>query len=328
MNVLLPCPLCWSRQDSGERAGEGTTGSVTFVTRDQQLRRKAEKKASRKKGKGATGSAKTKKHKGKRTRGKKAKTLTSVPKGRKRKVLHQKAASSTRNNEQGAEETRKPRKARKARKEAQELAAQWPAQERASSSKATASKAVPKRKARAKPKNAKPAKAEHPMEDEPTEEQTRAKGSKAKGSPDGQTKTKPCAKGKAKAKASPRPKASECKPKAKRARKNQDEHADQMEEREELYDDKLVKQLFDWCKEATEHAPQDAIRNTRYKTEVRNMLNIGDQYKLNIYWTRLTCGVHVVESGKDIHHFSFGSSWANDLYKVCMAIKCSELVVP
>ena len=45
-------------------------------------------------------------------------------------------------------------------------------------------------------------------------------------------------------------------------------------------------------------------------------------YRLNIYWSRCSCGVTNKETGKDASTFSFNTSSACDVHKTSIAVYC------
>ncbi|CAL1145654.1 unnamed protein product [Cladocopium goreaui] len=48
-------------------------------------------------------------------------------------------------------------------------------------------------------------------------------------------------------------------------------------------------------------------------------------HRLNRYWTRMTCGVTLKETGKDVLHFGFTSSCACDVHKMAISVKCAMI---
>ena len=69
------------------------------------------------------------------------------------------------------------------------------------------------------------------------------------------------------------------------------------------------------------------VRAEAFKVTMRKKLVEMHGYRLNIYWTRQSCGVTNITEGKDLGTFSFNGSSACDAHRIAVAIKCSELMV-
>ena len=116
-----------------------------------------------------------------------------------------------------------------------------------------------------------------------------------------------------------------------------------------LRSDEMVKGLVTWVKQFGSEFEDPALKG-KYKAEVRSSLVPLRATRLNIYWSRNTCGVQVLsdedapkhtkgkkgkhgkskesaKKAKDLHHFCFNGINASWLYKSSMSIRCAELAV-
>lgn len=100
---------------------------------------------------------------------------------------------------------------------------------------------------------------------------------------------------------------------------------------------KLVKEIMEWVNEFGEEF-EEPQNYSKFKQSVRDCNEPLYTTKLNIYWTRNTCGVKKLgdedESGtkgkkgdKDVHHISFNHVVAKWRHKTCVAIRAAEMAV-
>ena len=66
-------------------------------------------------------------------------------------------------------------------------------------------------------------------------------------------------------------------------------------------------------------------KSSQFKAHVRSLTTPLEKHRLNIYWTKTTCGVHDTENQTDPHHFSFNDSRAYPCYRTAVATKCAEM---
>ncbi|CAL1142502.1 unnamed protein product [Cladocopium goreaui] len=63
----------------------------------------------------------------------------------------------------------------------------------------------------------------------------------------------------------------------------------------------------------------------QYKAEVRKSTVALLKTALNIYWSRCSCGVRLMDAKCDTHYFSFNTSVAKERLRCSMSIRCAEL---
>lgn len=143
--------------------------------------------------------------------------------------------------------------------------------------------------------------------------------------PRGKKATDPKPKASPKRKASPKTKAA---PKAKgrpRGPKNDVNFVDRQRE-SHLFSAAMVEDFEAFAKKFD--ISMD-VKSTKFKEFARSFQETSYQsyqyYRLNIYWTRTSCGVTEKASYKDAVTFSFNSSSAHDVYKIAVAIRCAMI---
>lgn len=129
---------------------------------------------------------------------------------------------------------------------------------------------------------------------------------------------------KSKAKAAPKPKSQN--KRGRRPTTAQDE-VDAME-KNSLFSQELSKDIQAF---AMQFDPDDDIKSKTFKAQVRfKCPDFQGSHRLNIYWTRASCGITVkYEDGSsvDMLTFSFNYSELSDVRKVAIAIRCATHVV-
>ena len=182
----------------------------------------------------------------------------------------------------------------------------------------------PAKKPRKRVKNTPAGQSEVPAASEPLTRKPRTKGkntTEKQGAP------------KAKAKASPKAKAKEAKakdkvikggkvdkvpPKRKGRGKQQGADGDEKHVKRTIVDN--LKNFALQIGKAWED-----IRNPKFKEFLRSKVQDHcEKSRLNIYWSKATCGVHVYETCTDIHHFTFNGTQACAPYRIAVATKCAE----
>eukprot|EP00435_Cladocopium_sp_Y103_P013858 s5066_g3.t1 len=148
-----------------------------------------------------------------------------------------------------------------------------------------------------------------------------AKTRKAKGeaaAPKSKAKAKPGPK--AKAKASPKGKAA---PKPKARGRSKKQPGDDFLERNQaspLFEANMVKEMGDFAKSFDQKLD---VKGDSFKEAARAHDPGFTWFRLNIYWSRCSCGVTNKETGKDATSFSFNTSSACDVHKISIAIYCA-----
>ena len=68
--------------------------------------------------------------------------------------------------------------------------------------------------------------------------------------------------------------------------------------------------------------PFVSVRDDKFKTGIRSYLELDtlQNCRLNIYWTRCSAGITLLETKSDIQHFSFNSSSCAESYKAAVSI--------
>eukprot|EP00438_Fugacium_kawagutii_P019084 Skav234712 [mRNA] locus=scaffold634:51408:54367:+ [translate_table: standard] len=192
-------------------------------------------------------------------------------------------------------------------------------------------------------KAATPPPAEAPVEPEPkrTRKQNKASITESTVPSKGAVAPEPKAKAKAKAKAKPKAKAKAAaatnkspkaaaaanpkakaapKTKAKRGRRQTEHPSSQLPVNEALIQDLL--------KFTEEVGKSSALNDRKFKEHVSSLVQRDwGKYRLNIYWTRSSCGVTDKDAKSDLHHFAFPSSYADDFSILAVSVKCAELAV-
>lgn len=172
-------------------------------------------------------------------------------------------------------------------------------------------------------KSSKPLKARKSKQDSDCSKSAPSSSSKAKSTKTAPKKEPtsrlaPKAKAKAKVKASPKPKA-----KAK-GRKRQEPTPNI-----EKADSDMVETIKQYVSMFGE---DDVVTSAGFKKDIKATpdLVILEHHRLNIYWSRCSCGVSSRALGKDIFHVSYngayGGSWASDSYKLATSVKVCELL--
>lgn len=95
------------------------------------------------------------------------------------------------------------------------------------------------------------------------------------------------------------------------------EHVD-----ETLFSKELVDDMVEFARAI---GKSDDCKNENLKAHVRSLLQPLNWTRLNIYWTRTTCGVVRNDMGKDVLHFTFNTVDVCASYRLAMAIKCAEM---
>ena len=141
---------------------------------------------------------------------------------------------------------------------------------------------------------------------------------KAKATPKPKMKATPKPKATTKPKAAPKPKAKRVK-----TEKGQDEE----ESQKPTFNAMLVHDLLEF---AHRFSPDDSVRDAAFKNKIRTMLALDTlkTCRLNIYWTRCSSGVTLLDAKVDVQHFSYNSSSAPEAYKAAVSIKLAELTAP
>ena len=278
--------------DKPDAAGGG--GERAYVTRDDQLRRKASTKAKRGQAKKKAGK-KSKKKGGKSRKAKKT---------RSRRLNTLRAASPS-------PKKRKPALARHDAEHDAEATATW----------ATVPTGSSHDKVKRKRRNAKEHETQEHVEPKPAKAKAAAKKrsspkakSKANESADSKVAAKTKAKAKAKAKARGRPKSTPLTPA---------EMVGQLRA-DSKYVGPQCEEIRAFCLQVQQQGG-DKITSPSFKKAARSL--IPDDLETvsihNIYWTRGSVGVTNTETGRDVLHFSFNQSSASDGYKMAAAIKCA-----
>ena len=158
---------------------------------------------------------------------------------------------------------------------------------------------------------------------EPKTQKARAAKAKAKTKPAAKAKGSPKAKAKSKSKKAANGEGEEKEPK--RARRGRKPATDPLIHSEHRSDE-LIKHLMDFAKEFDLEQFPDT-KSQAFKDKVREQLKPLDYTSLNVYWSRATCGVHMIESKQDVHHFSFNQSLVPTPWKLLVAIQCAQYAV-
>ena len=157
-------------------------------------------------------------------------------------------------------------------------------------------------------------------------EQKEGPKAKAKATPKPKAKAtpKPKVEENPKPKATTKPKAAP-KPKAKRVKKEKGQ--DEEESPKRTFNDMLVHDLLEF---AHRFSSDDSVRDAAFKNNIRTMLALDTlkTCRLNIYWTRCSSGVTLLDAKLDVQHFSFNSSSAPEAYKAAVSIKLAEQTAP
>ena len=122
-------------------------------------------------------------------------------------------------------------------------------------------------------------------------------------------KAAPRAKGKAKAKA--------------KAKASARRTALEPDHRPDLSDPEMVQVFVDFAKKVG--GPKVEV-NQGFKDHVRSECQKLKTTELNVYWSRCTCGVTLLQDKRDTHHFGFNYSMAVGTYKIAVAVKCAEML--
>ena len=281
---------------AGSKADKEKEDGEEVLTRDEQLRFKASSKVKRSAGESGKGKkAKSNKGKGKKKSKAKGKKRGTDSKGisRKRQVLRK--SKRTKDDKDDYEP---------AKDEGGETSEELPP------------KQIKRPRKTREP--TKPKKTDQRAKD-PVKPKAKAKGkAKAKASPTKGTRSK--ADPKAKVKASPKAKAS-----CRRGKKKVGSEASLEDQKNhEHYSAELVDKLVSFAKQVDTGAN---VKSEAFKVGMRKKLVEMNGYRLNIYWTRQSCGVTNTTEGKDLGTFSFNGSSASDAERIAVAIKCSELMV-
>eukprot|EP00435_Cladocopium_sp_Y103_P073311 s89_g43.t1 len=271
------------------KQGDGTKAEeMQVLTRDQQLKLKASSKTRKN---GAKNPRKRRKGKGKR------KTTVS----RRRKILKPKLADQNGPSEECEESPAKRRK-----EAASSSSTKNP---RARSVKKTVTKRVSK--AKASVERSAPSKPLAPKEKPSEPEGKPAAKAQAKAASKQKAKAKACPKVKAKAKARGRPRVTA---------QDQNEAWVEVQKGSPLYKASQVKMLEDF---ALGFDSNLSVKSDTFKKMAKEHVKEWDQYRLNLYWTRGTVGVHSYHLNKDILHFGFNQSSACEIYRMTVALLCA-----
>lgn len=68
----------------------------------------------------------------------------------------------------------------------------------------------------------------------------------------------------------------------------------------------------------------DDVKNEAFKAHVRSLLPLLNWTRLNIYWSRTTCGASNISLGKDVLHFTFNTVNVCASYRLATAVKCAQ----
>ena len=87
----------------------------------------------------------------------------------------------------------------------------------------------------------------------------------------------------------------------------------------------LTQRLLDLAKH---FGPFMSVRDDKFKKGIRSMLDLDtlQNCRLNIYWTRCSAAVTLLEKKTDIHHFSFNNTFVAESHKAAIAIGCAAEV--
>ena len=69
-------------------------------------------------------------------------------------------------------------------------------------------------------------------------------------------------------------------------------------------------------------------KDPNFKKAIREGLPTFDSHNLNIYWSKLGCGIKSHEKGRDVGYVSFTSCWGYESWKMAIAVKAAEILVP
>ena len=87
----------------------------------------------------------------------------------------------------------------------------------------------------------------------------------------------------------------------------------------------LMNELLDFAKKVGGHGI--GVKSEKFKHGLRAELKHFDTSTYNVYWSRCACGIKLKHEKRDVHHFSYLQSMADETYKIAIAAKCAEIAV-